>query len=313
MTNNMHPRALGRVAHWAIVLAFMANGRALCSELERGVAALVDERPITWNDVDRRVRRTLGDREATSAALAELRRVAREQLISRELILSYLAAHQVAPSSQDVDDEVTRIRKRLAVDEQTLESYLEKSQVSEAEFRNTLRWQLGWQWYLDRYLTDENLQRHFRQHRRQFDGTRLRVAQILFKADVSNANSVAAAQAEAKKVKAEIDREALTFAEAAKKHSSAPSGAKGGDIGWIERHEPMQESFSKAAFALEPNEISAPVVTAVGVHLIQCLEVEPGQRTWQAVREPLRVAVTAHLFRWVAEQQRPKSKITRAP
>lgn len=300
---------------WPALLLTLAMlpGGARGDDLGQGIAARVDGRDITWREVDRRVRQTLGERDASPAAMAALRRAAREQLISRELILSYLSAHDVAPSKQDVDVELARIRKRLAIDERTLEDYLKNSEQTEAEFRKLLRWKLGWQWYLDRYLTDANLQRHFQQHRRQFDGTRMRVAQILFKADVADPASLAAARAAAKKVRAELAAKKLTFAEAAKKHSAAPSSDKGGDIGWIERHEPMQESFSRAAFALELNEVSEPVTTAVGAHLIKCLEVEPGQRRWQEVREPLRVAVTTHLFNWVAAQQRSRSKISRAP
>ena len=72
----------------------------------------------------------------------------------------------------------------------------------------------------------------------------------------------------------------------------------------------MPEEFSRAAFALKKEELSQPVVTAFGVHLIQVLDVIPGQRTWEDCREELRPAVTLYLFRWIAEKERKRAKIT---
>ncbi|MCE9525651.1 MAG: peptidyl-prolyl cis-trans isomerase, partial [Planctomycetales bacterium] len=100
------------------------------------------------------------------------------------------------------------------------------------------------------------------------------------------------------------------FADAAKKHSQAPTAKDVGNIGTIRRHEPMPEDFSKAAFALKKGEVSPPVVSPFGVHLIQVQEIIPGRRTWEDCREELRPAVTLYLFRWIAEKQRKEAKIS---
>ena len=71
----------------------------------------------------------------------------------------------------------------------------------------------------------------------------------------------------------------------------------------------MPEAFGQAAFALEPGAISPPVVTEAGVHLIQCVEIKPGSRTWQEVRGELEPTVTRYLFRWAADRQRPQARI----
>ena len=58
------------------------------------------------------------------------------------------------------------------------------------------------------------------------------------------------------------------FAELARKHSTGPSGEKGGDLGWFPRGA-MVEAFDKAAFRLEPNQFTAdPVKTRFGWHVI---------------------------------------------
>lgn len=58
------------------------------------------------------------------------------------------------------------------------------------------------------------------------------------------------------------------FADLAAEHSSCPSGRSGGDLGEFGRGMMVPE-FEEAAFALEVGEVSGPVVTAFGVHLIK--------------------------------------------
>jgi peptidyl-prolyl cis-trans isomerase SurA len=62
------------------------------------------------------------------------------------------------------------------------------------------------------------------------------------------------------------------FAELAKRHSQDQGTAPlGGELGLVRRGQFVKE-FETAVFALEPNQISAPVETDRGVHLIQLLE-----------------------------------------
>ncbi|MCA9178993.1 MAG: peptidylprolyl isomerase [Planctomycetales bacterium] len=275
--------------------------------------ASVNGHMITAADVERQVERVVRGRDVTAAARTRLLETAREQLISRQLILAYLHQHQAAPSKDDIDVELTRISKRLTLEEKTLDDYLKASRLDERQLRELLRWQLGWQWYLDRYLTDENLSRYYEQHRLEHDGSELRVAHILFKADPADGAAMSAAVERATAVRGEIESGKLTFSAAAKRHSDSPQADQGGELGWITRRAPMPEVFSRAAYQLQVSQVSPPVSTAFGVHLIQCLEIKAGKKRWQDVRPELESAVTAHLFSWVADQQRSKAKIERMP
>ncbi|WP_101066836.1 peptidylprolyl isomerase [Roseovarius salinarum] len=58
------------------------------------------------------------------------------------------------------------------------------------------------------------------------------------------------------------------FAELAREKSTGPSGSNGGDLGWFSQGM-MVESFEEAAMALEPGEVSDPVKTQFGWHVIR--------------------------------------------
>ncbi len=62
-----------------------------------------------------------------------------------------------------------------------------------------------------------------------------------------------------------------TFEELAQSLSKCPSGKQGGDLGAFGRGQ-MVKSFEDAAFSLGVNEVSPPVRTQFGYHLIQRYE-----------------------------------------
>jgi peptidyl-prolyl cis-trans isomerase C len=66
------------------------------------------------------------------------------------------------------------------------------------------------------------------------------------------------------------------FVAAAKKYSTCGSKMVGGDIGFFPRKDVVVEPFARAAFALELFQISEPVKTKYGHHLILIIErIEP--------------------------------------
>lgn len=62
-----------------------------------------------------------------------------------------------------------------------------------------------------------------------------------------------------------------TFEELAQGHSLCPSGKKGGDLGEFGKGR-MVRSFEEAAFGLQVGQVSGPVKTQFGFHLIQRYE-----------------------------------------
>jgi peptidyl-prolyl cis-trans isomerase SurA len=72
-------------------------------------------------------------------------------------------------------------------------------------------------------------------------------------------------------LKQRLANKAATFEELARLYSNDGSAAKGGDLGWIYPGDTVPE-FERAMNALQPGEISDPVESPFGYHLIQVLE-----------------------------------------
>ncbi|MGQ9489745.1 MAG: peptidylprolyl isomerase [Anaerolineae bacterium] len=68
------------------------------------------------------------------------------------------------------------------------------------------------------------------------------------------------------------------FAELARQYSDDPgSKEKGGDLGWFPRASGFVQEFEEAAFKLQPGEVSPPVRTQFGYHLIKVEERDPAR------------------------------------
>ena len=106
--------------------------------------------------------------------------------------------------------------------------------------------------------------------------------------EVSDKQNDAAALKKAQELYAEAKKGKKVFADLAKEHSDDPSAAKNsGNLGFFER-EAMVKPFSDAAFAMKKGEISQPIKTSFGYHIIHVLDQrKAGVQSFDAVKEQL--------------------------
>ncbi|HJW71292.1 MAG TPA: peptidyl-prolyl cis-trans isomerase [Geothrix sp.] len=133
---------------------------------------------------------------------------------------------------------------------------------------------------------------------RKNDYLELKARHILFKAEGD-------AQVKEATAKAELLRARLVkgqdFAKAAEELSEDPSAkGNGGDLGWF-RFPQMQKPFSEAASALKPGEISQPVRTIFGIHLIK-LEGRR-EKSFADVKDELTGEISANRFKARAQER----------
>jgi len=91
---------------------------------------------------------------------------------------------------------------------------------------------------------------------------------------------------DAAEIKAEIDG-GMDFTEIAKSRSTGPSGPNGGELGWFGLGM-MVEPFETAVQTLEPGQVSGPVQTQFGWHIIKLNETRMAEAPdLEAVRDEL--------------------------
>ncbi|MHB8847113.1 MAG: peptidylprolyl isomerase [Burkholderiales bacterium] len=83
--------------------------------------------------------------------------------------------------------------------------------------------------------------------------------------------SAADAKNRLEEIRSKIENGSAKFSDMARQYSNDASAAKGGDLGWLSPGETVPD-FEHAMDALKPGEISEPVQSPFGFHLIQVLE-----------------------------------------
>ena len=109
-------------------------------------------------------------------------------------------------------------------------------------------------------ITDEAMKKVYEEASKQISGEQ----------EVHARHILVETEDEAKAVKAELDKGA-DFAELAKKKSKDPGASDGGDLGFFTK-EQMVPEFSEVAFKLQPGQISDPVKSQFGWHIIKVEE-----------------------------------------
>jgi peptidyl-prolyl cis-trans isomerase D len=116
---------------------------------------------------------------------------------------------------------------------------------------------------------EENLKRFEVKEARQ-------ASHILIMADAT-AESKKKAKARADEIYAQVNKNPKDFAALAKQNSQDPgSAANGGDLGFFERGS-MVKAFDDAVFSMKPGDISQPVETEFGYHIIRLAGIRAGK------------------------------------
>jgi peptidyl-prolyl cis-trans isomerase SurA len=137
-------------------------------------------------------------------------------------------------------------------------------------------------------------------------GEKVNARHILIRVATS-ADDEKAAAALAGQLRDDILAGKISFEDAAKKYSTdQTTNEKGGDLGWFEADQLQVVAFREAAKTLQPGELSQPLKTQYGVHLVRLEERrDPRQFTleedWQQIHEMALNAKGEREFQsWVA-------------
>lgn len=120
-------------------------------------------------------------------------------------------------------------------------------------------------------VPDADIERFYRDNKKSFlVPEQIRVRHILVEVKGSNQEAAESAVRKAREIRERVIRE-KDFATVAKETSSCSSASNGGDLGFLQKGF-MPAEFDKVAFSLKVEEVSEPVRTRHGLHIIQVLE-----------------------------------------
>ena len=271
---------------------------------------MVNGMAITADHVERDMTRTLQGINLSPAQRLEARQATLDKLINQRIAFEFLKKHQIAAGDDEIQLQIEELKAELETVEKSIDDYLRQTNQTLDELRFQTAWQISWKRYLQRKLTDDFLESHFNQNKRQMDGTQILVAHLLLKpTKVSSPEQLADLTQRALRIGKQISQTSLTWDEAVAQHSQAPTRDSGGLIGWIKVNGPMPRSFTRSAFKLSVSQISEPVSTKFGVHIIKCLEVKEGKLGWRDIIDEVRKSASRAYFDAIVEQHRPEVTI----
>lgn len=248
------------------------------------VVATVNGSPITREEMDRAINFMLAQNRTGKTLTAEEKKKAEEavldQLISAELLYQAGKKLEVKDIDKLVETQLTQNKSRFPSPD-AYEKALKASGLTEQNLKEFARKEIYINNLIEKEIaskttaSDEEAKKFYDENKDKFKHEEsVKASHILIGVDpkaTAEDKKKAKEKADAilKRVKGGED-----FAEVAKKESTCPSSANGGDLGYFAKGQ-MVPAFESAAFALKPGEISDVVETQFGYHVIKLTDKKP--------------------------------------
>jgi parvulin-like peptidyl-prolyl isomerase len=260
-------------------------------------------------------------------------------LVDNLLVEQYLTQMKVTIDDGAVEKRIEEIRAEAKRDKKDFDQQLKESQLSVEELRGFVKADLRWEAFAGSQADDVKLKAYFEANKEMFDGSEVKARHILLAPagpdQKSDADALAKLQAIKRQIESEVaaglkklpddadklarEKERARLVEAsfsayAHKESSCPSKEVGGDVGWFRRAGPMVEPFTRAAYASKPFEITDPIKTQFGYHLILVTERKAGTAPkYDDIKLIVKNVYGEKLREAVVVMMRPRSKIEITP
>lgn len=266
------------------LLAF--HSLPLMARVVEQVVAVIDGEPYTLSSFKEYARTKMG-REFPVGDLNRIEKEDKEvleQFITERLLAAEVKAAEIHISEGEIDHYIGRIKQQNRIGDEELAEVLKREGATMESYRASIRAEIEKNEIINRQvrkrvnITSEDVERYYRLNPKRFTTQeRVRLRHILFPAPQ---NASAEGEREATQKALEVRRLALggeEFAKLAEQNSEGAGAAQGGDIGWINRGGLLKEIEEIAFVKLSVGEISQPLRTSLGVHLIKLEAREAGR------------------------------------
>jgi peptidyl-prolyl cis-trans isomerase SurA len=271
------------------------------------VLAIVDEEAILQSDLDREVQLFRMNQEYAEQPVTpdtpELRREMLDRLVEAKLIIAAAKAADMTVDEEavarSVDQRIEQFIERFGSRE-AFQRELHRSGTTESDFRERMASQLRDDQYLRLVvgkfirpgieITENDVRDYYLAHLDEMpaEPDSLTLANILVpvQPSVEQRQGIQTRIAEIRRI-LEAGRH---FADVAAEYSQGPNAKRGGEVGVVSPGDLFEPVLDRAVFSLAPGEISDPVVSSRGVHLLKVDAVrEDGRRAISQIFLPIEI------------------------
>ena len=258
----------------------------LMAKVVEQVVVVIDGEPYTLSNF-KEYARTKMNRDFPTGDLNRIEKEDQEvleQFITEKLLAGEVKMAGFKVSEEDIDRYIEQIKQRNGIGDRELAEALKREATTIESYRTSIRAELEKSEIINREvrkrvnITSEDAERYYRLNPKKFTTQeRVRLRHILLSLP---AGASPEREKEAARKALEIRSQAIAgadFGKLAQEYSEGAGAPEGGDIGWISRGSLMKEIEEIAFNNLSAGEISPPVRTSLGLHLIK-LEVREAGR-----------------------------------
>ena len=281
----------------ALTITFISPISAFADE----IVAKVNKTELKNTDLENELSRQLGDQKASvpQEQIEMFRTQVLDRMIERELLYQAAVEKKYIPSNEEFSKVYQSLTERMG-SEESLSSSLKENGMTLSEFKEGLKKDVAIRDYLDKEVLPQikveetQLKEIYEQNKQAFvQPEQVRARHILIKVE-ENADEATkkAAKDKIEALHTKLTKDKADFAALATENSDCPSSARGGDLDFFGKNQ-MVEPFSNAAFALEVGQISAPVETSFGYHIIKVEDKKTeGSLSFEEVKPELEKQIT---------------------
>lgn len=255
---------------------------------QNNILATVNGKAIKRADVTNRLKNF---HDVTPDELHDIQQEIVDQLITDILLDEFIDKQGLVVTQTEVEREIDQIKKSIR-GVAPLEQVLGSMGSNIEEFKKSIEHSIALEKYFANKLDNKALENFFEKNKNLFNGETVKVSHILIDTrEMKTPEELSGALEKIKDIKKEIDKGAA-FDELAKKYSNCPSSLAGGDLGYIQRKSTLAKLFSDTAFSLRVGQVSGPVQTEYGYHLIKVTDKKEGSNIkFDDVKEKVRLEV----------------------
>jgi peptidyl-prolyl cis-trans isomerase SurA len=260
------------------------------------VVASVDGDPITMREVKDFASQHGEPIDTDDFANSETAKTAVKALIGEKLLEQEVKKYDEKIDEDQVDKYINQLRLDRHMTDTQFREQLQASGMSYDELRKRARLDLEKAMMIEQEVRakidvpDANVKAYYDSHKADFTITkeRLKLAQIMIALPKNpTAAQVAAAQKKATAVRARVAK-GDDFGDLARIYSDDDSKSNGGELGWFAPAD-VNDDILAAVKPLKPGEVSAPVRTSHGIHVVKLEEHEvPGLVPLSEVKAQIR-------------------------